>query len=156
MKDGSQSLPSWAEVRARLFQVDPKFFELEPGGALGLSLADEDWMLEVTPDGRLICQTGLDMEDIMSLVSDGTPEDLGTDELAKQAKYFLQPAVLRYKKTLIAAGFEEQTEMTNEFVAVTFQHPVDFSDLAEVERTVLWCKEQIKSKERGGAVGRRQ
>ena len=72
---------AWSEIRTELCRKEPTLYELEPGGALGLTL-DDDWIMELTPDGRLICQTGMDMEDIQSLLSDGTPEELGTDELA--------------------------------------------------------------------------
>src|SRR5437870_4886331 len=83
----------WESVRLRLRRSHPGFYELEAGGALLMDLGSEGWLLELTPDGRLLCQMGMDIEDIMSLMSEGTPEDLGTDEVAKQAKYYLQPAV---------------------------------------------------------------
>lgn len=134
----------WDETQSKLMQSEPGFYELEPGGSLALPLGDEAWMLEVTPDGRLICQTGMDMEDIQSLLSDGTPEDLGTDELAKQAKYYLQPAVMKHRKALVAAGFEENTEMNDQYVATTFQRVVDFTNLEEVKRAVKWCQQQVK------------
>ena len=141
----SESMPiPWEETRSKLMQSEPAFYELEPGGSLALSLADEAWMLEVTPDGRVICQTGMDMEDIQNLLSTGTPEDLGTDELAKQAKYYLQPAVTKYRKMLIGAGFEENTEMNDQYVAATFQRVMDFAKLDEVQQAVQWCRERIK------------
>lgn len=141
---GSANIPpAWEDVRRRLCQADPEFYELEPGGALGLSLGDEGWMLEITPDGRLICQTGMDIEDIQSLLSDGTPEDLGTDELAKQAKYYLQPAAAKLRPALVRAGFTESTEMTEEYVAVMFERPVDFQNMEDVNRTIRWCRQQF-------------
>ncbi len=138
---------SWEEVRRRLCEAEPGFYELEPGGALGLSLDDEGWMLEVTPEGRLICQTGMDIEDIQSLLSDGTPEDLGTDELAKQAKYYLQPAAARFRRPLLQAGFKESTDMTEQYVAATFTKDVDFGNLDDVEQTIRWCRQQFKGRE---------
>ena len=137
-------LPSWEETRDKLRQSVPGLYELEPGGALALSLEDEDWMLELTPDGRIICQAGMDMGDIQSLLSDGTPEDLGTDELAKQAKYYLQPIVSRFRRLLLGAGFVENTQMTDQYVAVTFERPVDLNNLDEVRKTVTWCRERLK------------
>lgn len=133
----------WAATRAQLCRRDPAFYELEPGGALALALDDENWMLELTPDGRMICQTGIDMDDVKSLLSDGTPEDLGTDELAKQAKYYLQPMVAKVRKAFLSAGFEEATEMTDAYVAVTFQRPVDLAKLEDVTEAVRWCKQQF-------------
>ena len=136
--------PSWQDIRSQLMQTEPAFYELEPGGSLALPLGDEAWMLEVTPDGNLICQTGMDMEDIQSLLSDGTPEDLGTDELAKQAKYYLQPTVAKRRKSLLGAGFAERTDMTDEYVAVAFQRAVDFAQVDEVRRMVTWCQQQFR------------
>jgi hypothetical protein len=129
-----------------LRRSEPDFYELEPGGALALALDDEGWLLEITPDGRLVCQAGMDIGDIQSLLSDGTPEDLGTDELAKQAKYYLQPMVARFRKPLRDAGFEEQTEMTEEYVAITFQRPVDFRKYDEVVQAIRWCRQQFAGK----------
>lgn len=142
-KEASVPVPEWKEARERLRQSDPAFYELEPGGALALPLDDEGWILEVTPDGRLLCQAGMDIEDIQSLLSDGTPEDLGTDELAKQAKYYLQPIVAKFRKPLRDAGFDEQTEMTEQYVAVTFQRTIDFQKFDEVAAAVSWCKQQF-------------
>ena len=136
--------PGWAQARARLCQMEPQFYELEPGGSLALELNADGWMLEVTPDGRLICQTGMDMDDIKSLLSTGTPEDLGTDELAKQAKYYLQPAVAKVRPKLIGAGFEEVTDMTDQYVAVLFQRAVDLEKPEDVTETIKWCKQQFK------------
>ena len=83
----------WAAARSRLRRTHPTFYESEAGGALLMDLGGDGWLLELTPDGRVLCQMGVDMDDVMSLMSEGTPEDLGTDEVAKQAKYYLQPAV---------------------------------------------------------------
>jgi len=134
---------AWEQTRVRLQQSDPELYELEPGGSLALQLGTEGWMLEITPDARLICQTGMDMEDVKSLLSDGTPEDLGTDELAKQAKYYLQPAVAKVRRTFLSAGYEEATEMTDQYVAVTFQRQMDFGKLDEVQQAVRWCRQQF-------------
>ena len=84
----------WSHARATLSKAFPQLYELEPGGPLALDLGAEGWLLEITPEGRLLCQYGVAMDDVMSLMSEGTPEDLGTDEVAKQAKYFIQPAVV--------------------------------------------------------------
>ena len=137
----------WEQTSAALRRTEPELYELEPGGALALALDEEDgWMLEVTPDGRMICQTGMDMDDIKSLLSDGTPEDLGTDELAKQAKYYLQPAAAKVRKTFLSAGFEEAIDMNDEYVAITFQRQVDFEKPDEVTQAIRWCKAQFALK----------
>src|SRR5881296_3525724 len=111
---------SWEAVRSRLRRSYPGFYELEAGGALMMDLGSEGWLLELTDDGRLLCQMGMDIDDIKTLMSEGTPEDLGTDEVAKQAKYYLQHAVSKFRPALRGAGFEESSEMTDEYVATTF------------------------------------
>ncbi len=135
--------PDWEAVRSRLQRSHPTFFELEAGGALLMDLGSDGWLLELTPDGRLLCQMGMDIEDIMSLMSEGTPEDLGTDEVAKQAKYYLQPAVAKFRPTLHGAGFEETNEMTEDYVAATFHKAVDYHKPDEVEQMVRWCRQQF-------------
>lgn len=144
MSENLRPSPGWERACAELRRIVPDFYELEPGGALALQLNEEGWILEITPDGRLICQTGMEMGDIMSLLSDGTPEELGTDELARQAKYYLQPAVSKARPVLARAGFEEHTEMTDQYVAVTFHRPVDFTNLDEVNKAVRWCRQQFQ------------
>src|SRR4051812_45633243 len=134
---------SWTEARASLSKSCPQFYELEPGGPLVLELGSDGWLLEVKPEGRVVCQYGVAIEDVMSLLSEGTPEDLGTDEVAKQAKYFIQPAVSKFRPLLLQSGFAEDSEMNEEFVAVTFARSVDFQDLSKVQDLIRWCCRQI-------------
>ena len=99
------ALPAWESARAKLRTNIPQFYELEPGGALLLDLGDDGWILELRSDGQFLCQHGIAMDDVKSLMCDGTTEDLGTDEVAKQAKYFLGPAVSKKRPALLKAGF---------------------------------------------------
>ncbi|HEX2055844.1 MAG TPA: hypothetical protein VHF07_05085 [Nitrospiraceae bacterium] len=131
-------------MRADLLRTVPQLYDLEPGGALALDLERDGWLLEITPDGRLMCQHGIAMDDIKSLMSDGTTEDLGTDEVAKQAKYFLQPAVAKFRPAFTKAGFDEHTEMNDEYVAIQFEKAVDWQRLDELQHLVRWCQEQIR------------
>jgi hypothetical protein len=135
--------PDWRQLRSSLMRVFPQFYELESGGPLILDLGSDGWLLEVTPDGAVVCQYGVALDEVMALMSDGTPEDLGTDEVAKQAKYFLQPAVSKFRPLLVQSGFTEATEINDEFVAVTFARPVDIQNPAKVEDLVRWCRRQI-------------
>ena len=136
---------AWAQLRADLRQSFPQFYELEPNGPLVMDLGEDGWLLEVRPDGKVLCQYGVAMEDVMAMMSEGTPEDLGTDEVAKQAKYFLQPAVAKYRALLLQSGFVEETEMTDEFVAVTFARGADLQSRAKLEDLLRWCCRQIGS-----------
>jgi hypothetical protein len=144
---GEQHSLHWKETRTTLSKAFPQFYELEPDGPLALDLGDEGWLLEIKPEGKLLCQYGVAMDDVMSLMSEGTPEDLGTHEIAKQAKYFIQPAVSKFRPLLLQSGFSEQTEMNDEYVAVTFERDVDFENLSKVQDLIRWCRRQI-----GGAA----
>ncbi|WP_455378705.1 hypothetical protein [Petrachloros mirabilis] len=133
----------WSQASRALMKSFPGLYELEPGGPLVLELGSEGWLLEIKPEGKLLCQYGVTIDDVMSLMSDGTPEDLGTDEVAKQAKYFIQPAVSKYRPLLLQSGFSEHTEMNAEYVAVTFERLVDFQNLPKVEELMRWCCREL-------------
>lgn len=133
----------WKQLRSEVVRSFPGFYELEPNGPLAMDLGKDGWLLEVRPEGKIVCQYGVAMDDVMALMSDGTPEDLGTDEVAKQAKYFLQPAVNKYRALLLQSGFIEETETTDEFVAVTFSRTVDLQNRQKLEDLLRWCCREI-------------
>src|SRR3979409_816521 len=134
---------AWAALRVSLAPTFPQLLEVEAGGALAMDLGSDGWLLELTPDGRLLCQYGVAIDDVMTLLSDGTPEDLGTDEIAKQAKYFIQPAVSKYRALLLKSGFSEQTDMNEAYVAVRFERNVDATKPAAVQDLMRWCVRTI-------------
>ncbi len=134
---------TWEQVRKVLTQTFPQFYELEPGGPLVLDMGEDGWLLEVKSDGRVLCQYGVAIDEVQCLMSEGTPEDLGTDEIAKQAKYFIQPVVGKFRLLLLQSGFAEELEMNEEYVAVTFARSVDFQNLAKVEDLIKWCRRQF-------------
>ena len=139
------ALPAWEAARAKLRTNIPQFYELEPGGALLLDLGDDGWILELRSDGQFLCQHGIAMDDVKSLMCDGTTEDLGTDEVAKQAKYFLGPAVSKKRPALLKAGFAEQTDMNDDYVAIPFLKSVDFERYEEVLAAVRWCQNLFRT-----------
>ena len=141
MSDNSST--TWATLRASLASTFPQLEEVEPGGALSMDLGSDGWLLELTPDGRVLCQYGMALEDVMTLLSDGTPEDLGTDEIAKQAKYYIQPAVAKYRAILLKSGFAEETEMNDAYVAVRFERHVDLTNPTAVQDLMSWCRRTI-------------
>ena len=108
-----------------------------------MDLGSDGWLLEVKPDGVVVCQYGVALDEVMALMSEGTAEDLGTDEVAKQAKYFIQPAVSKFRPLLLQSGFTEETEITDEFVAVTFARAVDAENPAKVQDLIRWCRREI-------------
>ncbi|MEK7236979.1 MAG: hypothetical protein AAB242_10170 [Nitrospirota bacterium] len=134
---------SWATLKASLAPLFPGLVELAPGGTLAMDLGSDGWLLELTPDGRVLCQYGMALDDVMTLLSDGTPEDLGTDEIAKQAKYYIQPAVSKYRAILLKSGFSEQSEMNDEYVAARFERSVDLANPTAVQDLMRWCVRTI-------------
>ena len=143
MADSPGSAVSWATIQHHLRQTFPGFTAEEPDGPLNLQLDDEDWQLEITPDGVLVCQAGYALEDMESLLSDGTAEDLGSDELAKQAKFYLQQTVSRHSGRLKQNGFTERMEMNDEYVAVFYERPVAFDDLTGLTNLIQQCRRQF-------------
>ena len=143
MSDASNTSPLWDQVQKHLKKTYPEFVQYETGGALTLGLDDEDWQLEITPQGQLICQAGYSLEDMQSLLSDGTPEDLGSDELAKQVKFYIQQVVSKYRPRLKAEGFTERTEMTDEYVAVFFERPINLANLSELDQLIDRYQQQF-------------
>ncbi len=141
MIDGSQQ--GWQHVQDHLKKTTPSFVQYQPDGALTLELDDQDWQLEITPAGFLVCQAGYALEDMQSLLSDGTAEDLGSDELAKQAKFYIQQVVSKYRDHLIKDGLRERIEMNDEYVAVFFERPVDFDNLSELEQLITRYRRQF-------------
>ncbi len=141
MSTGSST--AWTAFKASLAPVFPQLVELEPGGAMGMELGHDGWLLELTPDGRLLCQYGMSLDDVMTLLSDGTPEDLGTDEIAKQAKYYIQPAVAQYRANLLQSGFSERTEMNDNYVAACFERNVDMANPLAAQDLMRWCVRTI-------------
>lgn len=138
-----EASPAWTTLRALLVPTFPQLQELEAGGALTMDLGPDGWQLELTPDGLLLCQYGMALEDVMTLLSDGTPEDLGTDEIAKQAKYYIQPAVSKYRTILLKSGFSEQTEMNDDYVAARFERNVDLTNPTAIQDLMRWCVKTI-------------
>jgi hypothetical protein len=138
-----EASPAWTSLRALLVSTFPQLQELEAGGALTMDLGPDGWLLELTPDGLLLCQYGMALDDVMTLLSDGTPEDLGTDEIAKQAKYYIQPEVSKYRTILLKSGFSEQTEMNDDYVAARFERNVDLTNPTAVQDLMRWCVKTI-------------
>ena len=140
-----KSYLEWQNVQSHLKKTVPGFVQYETGGALTLELDDEDWQLEVTPQGQLICQAGYALEDMQSLLSDGTAEDLGSDELAKQAKFYIQQVVAKYRDRLKQDGFTERTEMNDDYVAVFFERHVDLKNLPMLDQLIAQYQQQFRT-----------
>ena len=69
----------------------------------------------------------------------------GSDELAKQAKFYLQQTVSKHRKRLTNEGFTERTEMNDEYVAMMFERSVDFTDLPTVAKSITQYRSQFSA-----------
>lgn len=126
----------WDQIKGHLLKEIPQSTQGEEDNLLSFEVQDEDWLVELNAEGVLSCQSGYALDDMKSLLSDGTPEDLGTDELAKQAKFYLQQTVSKHRKRLRQDGFSERIEMNDDFVAIYFERTLDFNNLSEVGKTI--------------------
>lgn len=131
-----QGSEHWDKATSFLRKQFPGCHQSEPSGCLTFDLGDEEWVLELSSNGILTCQSGYTLEDMKSLLSDGTAEDLGSDELAKQAKFYLQQTVTKYRNRLKQEGFRERTEMNDEYVAVLFERDVNLNQLGELAQII--------------------
>ena len=142
MKPHETKASPWILTRSFLIEQIPGWFQSSPEESLTLQLDDDDWLLEITPEGKLIFQAGYTLEDMQSILSDGTAEDLGSDELAKQAKFYLQQTVSKHRRRLTHHGFTERTEMNDEYVAMMYERVVDFSDLPALAQSIqAYCSQ---------------
>lgn len=131
-----KNVVAWQEIQHHLKKTFPGFIQYEHDGALTLELDDEEWQLEITPQGMLICQVGYALDDMHSLLSDGTAEDLGSDELAKQAKFYIQQVASKYREDLLREGFAERTEMNSDYVAVFFERAIDLNNVSDLDQLI--------------------
>ena len=140
MSESSTPSTLWPQARTYLVKEISGWLDIHSIDALTLPLPDEDWLLEITADGKLVCMAGYDLEDMRSILGDGTTEDLGSDELAKQAKFYLQQTVSKYRRHLLSHGFSERMEMNDSHVAAHFERDIDLSNVSEVLIDVQTCR----------------
>ena len=136
----------WPRLRSHLTTSIHGWLDPHDPETLTLPMADEDWLLEISGEGKLVCMAGYDLEDMRSMLCDGTTEDLGSDELAKQAKFYLQQTISKYRKRLLSQGFTERIEMNDSYVAAHFERPIDLSTLKEVENHIHTCQSWFSPK----------
>ena len=138
--------PAWDQIKKHLTTSIRGWLNPNDPESLTLPMGDEDWLLEITADGTLVCMAGYDLEDMRSILCDGTTEDLGSDELAKQAKFYLQQTISKHRKHLLADGFTERIEMNDSFVAAHFTRPIDLTQPTEVEHHIHTCQIRFAAK----------
>jgi hypothetical protein len=129
------------KLKIRLAQSQIAFEEADRDGkTLLIESPDTDYLLELCADGKLLCQFGVDLEELRGMISGGTTEDLSSDELQRSAREHLRPIVAQYRGKLIAAGFEEEVEATEEHYAITFKKALDLDRPEHVIEALKWCR----------------
>ena len=132
------------KLKAWLTQSKIAFEENDPEEKILLiEPHDTDYLLEICADGRLLCQFGIDLQELRDMISGGTTEDLSEDELQRSAREHLRPIVTRYRGKLIGAGFEEEVEANDEHYAITFKKILDLNRPEQLVETLKWCSRSL-------------
>ena len=126
-------------LRDRGYAVD-----LDGGRSLTFSAAAGDCLVEVSPSGRVLCQFGIDLDELRDLIAGSATEDLGDDELQRAARYHLQTLAKRYQGRFLAAGFAEEYEVTSDHAVISFTHPIDSTAPELVLPVVSRCVELLR------------
>jgi hypothetical protein len=109
------------------------------GDSILIPVETEDCLVELHSDGRLSCQFGVDMEELRTLLAGDTTEDIAEDELQRVARDHLRPLFKKYRSILIANGFEETIDATEEYYAIGFVKSVDLPDRNRVITEIQDC-----------------
>ena len=127
-------------LKTLLSQSKMAFEETGRGdGSLAIEADGAEYLLELCADGELLCQFGVDLDELRGMISGGTTEDLSDDELQRSAREHLRPIVNKYRGKLTAAGFEEAIEANEEYYAITFKKTLDLARPDQVVETLKWC-----------------
>ena len=127
-------------LKTLLSQSKMAFEETGRGdGSLAIEADGAEYLLELCADGKLLCQFGVDLDELRGMISGGTTEDLSDDELQRSAREHLRPIVTKYRGKLIAAGFEEAIEANEEYYAITFKKRLDLARPDQIVETLKWC-----------------
>lgn len=104
---------------------------------------DEGHALCLGADGMLTCSFKVDLEELRTLISGDTTEDLSEDELCRVAREELRPRLDRYRWKLRQAGFEEGVESDHDQYAVVFTRPLAGTTPQEASDVLEWCREVL-------------
>jgi hypothetical protein len=104
---------------------------------------NEACALHLGADEVLTCSFKVDLEEIRTLISGDTTEDLSEDELCRVAREELRPFVDRYRRKLRQAGFEETIESDHDQYAIIFTKPLTGSTPQEAHDVLKWCRQSL-------------
>jgi len=132
-----ETVKAWLEGRG--YHVD-----LDGGRIVSFTAAEGECLVEVDPAGRVLCQFGIDLDELRDLIAGSATEDLGDDELQRAARYHLQTLTKRYQGRFLASGFTEEYDVTADHAVISFTHPVDFSTSEGVLTVLGRCVDLLK------------
>jgi hypothetical protein len=128
------------ELKKALAQESIGFASVdEPTGAISLNLKDEDCLVEVHSDRSLVCLFGMDMEELKGMIAGDSTEDLSGDELQRAAKESLRQTVGTRGITLRRFGFQEETQITDEYYVLAYRKSLDQESMTTTLSTVRDC-----------------
>ncbi len=104
---------------------------------------EEGHDLHLGTDGMLTCSFKVDLEELRTLISGDTTEDLSEDELCRVAREELRPCLDRYRWKLRQAGFQESVESDRDQYAIVFTKPLAAITPQEASDVVTWCREVL-------------
>ncbi len=104
---------------------------------------ESDHVLRLGADGVLTCSFNVDLEELRTLISGDTTEDLSEDELCRVARQELRPLLDRYRWKFRQAGFEEGVESAHDQYAVVFTKPLAGTTPQEASDVMTWCREVL-------------
>ena len=104
---------------------------------------DEGCALHLGADGVLTCSFKIDLEDLRTLISGDTTEDLSEDELCRVAREELRPVVDRHRWRFRQAGFEEGIESDRDQYAIVFTKPLIETTPQEARDVLKWCQQSL-------------
>lgn len=112
--------------------------------SLSFLAARGDCLVEVDASGRLLCQFGIDFDELRDLIAGSGTEDLSDDELQRAARYHLQTLIKPYQHGFKAAGFEEEFDVTDDHAVISFTHPLDNNAPEQVVALLGRCVDLLK------------
>ena len=103
----------------------------------------EDCVLRMGDNGVLTCSFKVDLEEIRTLISGDTTEDLSEDELCRVAREELRPVVDRHRRSFRQAGFEEAIESDHDRYAIVFTKSLMGTTPEEASGVLKWCRQSL-------------
>jgi len=104
---------------------------------------DEGCALHLGADGVLTCSFKVDLEEIRTLISGDTTEDLSEDELCRVAREELRPVVDQHRWKFRQAGFEEGIESDRDQYVIVFSKPLVGTTPQETFDVLKWCRQSL-------------